>query len=185
MAKGYWLTRGQAIFATQKTPYQFDRLAHSLNRRGKNSHNKQFFVPEWQVTDQYKSKNIPCQEQVGNDVLDQLVANVSFTEQTEQDNSLNDQYKRVKIEETKVRTKLQNQKLEERKKLLFAEWSEKFFNEFSNHFGKLRNALVNMRLNEEQVKVFNQTLQNCINNLQLSLDNIWQEFTKEEQDENV
>ena len=184
MAKGYWLTRGQAIFATQKTPYQFDRLAHSLNRRGKNSHTKQFFVPEWQVTDQYKSKNIPCQEQVGNDVLDQLVANVSFTEQTEQDNSLNDQYKRVKIEETKVRTKLQNQKLEERKKLLFRDWSERFFDKFASNFGFLRNCLVNMRLNEDQVKIFNETLDHCIDNLQLSLDQIWEDFSNEkEQDE--
>lgn len=182
MAKGYWLTRSQAIFATQKSPYAFDKLAHSLNRRGKNSHTKQFFVPESQCTDQYKSKNIPCQEQVGNDVLDQLVANVDFNLDVVDDDSLSKQLKQARLQKLKTDTKLLNEKLDQRKKLLFAQWSQRFFDQFSNHFGKLRNALISMHLNQEQINVFNQTLDNCLNNLQLSLDNIWNQFQEENED---
>lgn len=180
--RGYWLDRSTGIFATQKTPYQFDKLARTLNRKGQNK-NKKFFIPQFECTEDFKSKNIPCQQFVDNDVIDQLVANVDFTGNDPEEDSLNRELKEARKAKILQQTKLISQKLEQRKKLLFAEWSEKFFDQFSNHFGKLRNCLVNMRLNEEQVKVFNQTLQSCINNLQLSLDNIWQEFTQEKQDE--
>lgn len=176
MAKGYWLSRGQGIFATQKTPYQFDRLAQSLNRRGKNSHVRQFFVPEWQVTQQYKSKNIPCDEQLSSEVLDQLAANVDFTAD---DDDLSKQLKQARLEKIKTDTKLINEKLDERKKLLFNDWSERFFQSFSDHFGRLRNCLVEMHLNEEQIKIFNQTLEKCLQNMSLDLNKLYTEFKEE------
>ena len=179
MAKGYWLTRGQGIFATQKTPYQFDRLAQSLNRRGKNSHVRQFFVPEWQVTQQYKSKNIPCDEQLSSEVLDQLAANVDFTAD---DDDLSKQLKQARLEKIKTDTKLINEKLDERKKLLFNEWSQSFFQSFSDHFGKLRNCLVEMHLNEEQIKIFNQTLEKCLQNMSLHINKLYTEFKEEGED---
>ena len=43
--KGYWLSRGDGIFATQKKPWQFDKFAMTLPRRGNNTHNRQFFIP--------------------------------------------------------------------------------------------------------------------------------------------
>lgn len=155
----------------------------TLPRRGKNNHTKQFFVPQFECTQDFRSKNLPCQQQVNSDVIDQLVANVDFSGADPEDDSLNRQLKQARKAKILQQTKLISQKLEQRKKLLFAQWSERFFNQFSDHFGKLRNCLVNMRLNEDQVKIFNQTLQSCVNNLQLSLDNIWQDFTKENQNE--
>lgn len=178
MAKGYWLSRGQGIFATQKTPYQFDRLAQSLNRRGKNSHVRQFFVPEWQVTQQYKSKNIPCDEQLSSEVLDQLAANVDFNTDVE-DQSLNRQLKQARKEKILQETKLIGQRLQQRKKQLFNDWSERFFQSFSDHFGRLRNCLVQMHLNEEQIKIFNQTLEKCLQNMSLDLNKLYTEFKEE------
>lgn len=182
MAKGYWLTRSQGIFATQKTPYQFDKLAHSLNRRGKNSHTKQFFVPEWQVSQQYKAKNIPCHEQLSNEVLDQLAANVDFTTDAE-DQSLNRQLKQARKEKILQQTKLIGQRLQQRKKQLFNDWSQSFFESFANHFGKLKNALVEMHLNENQIKVFNETLDKCLQNMQLDLNKLYTEFKEENENE--
>lgn len=179
MAKGYWLSRGQGIFATQKTPYQFDRLAQTLNRRGKNAHVRQFFVPEWQVTDQYKSKNIPCQEQINSDVLDQLAANVDFNIPDVEDQSLNRQLKQARKEKILQETKLIGQRLQQRKKQLFNDWSERFFQSFSDHFGRLRNCLVQMHLNEEQIKIFNQTLEKCLQNMSLDLNKLYTEFKEE------
>ena len=182
MAKGYWLTRGQGIFATQKTPYQFDRLAQTLNRRGKNSHVRQFFVPEWQVSQQYKAKNIPCHEQLSNEVLDQLAANVDFTTDAE-DQSLNRQLKQARKEKILQQTKLIGQRLQQRKKQLFNDWSQSFFESFANHFGKLKNALVEMHLNENQIKVFNETLDKCLQNMQLDLNKLYTEFKEENENE--
>lgn len=180
--KGYWLDRGTAIFATQKTPYKFDRLALTLNRKGQNK-NKKFFVPEYECTDQFRAKNIPCQEQIGNDIIDQLVANVSFTDDTINDDALTKQLKQARLQKIKTDTKLINQKLDQRKKLLFAQWSEKFFQAFSNHFGKLKNMIIQLHLNQDQVTKFNQCLDNCLQNLQLNLDQIWNEFQQEKEDE--
>ena len=180
--KGYWLTRNNVIFATGKSPYTVEKLIGVCERRGSGK-KKQYFVPAYQCTEDFQSKNIPVvvgYEQK-DQILNQLAGNVDFNEQ---DNTLNDQLKRAKIEETKVRTKHLNEKLDFRKKELFTEWSQKFFNVFADQFGKLRNCLINMHLNEEQVKVFNQTLDHCINNLELHLTDVWTEFKAQQEQKN-
>ena len=179
--RGYWLNRVNGIFATQKSPYGFDKLCRSLNRRGDNSHTRQFFVPQFQCTDEFRNKNIPVEEDLDSDVLDQLAANVEFTATSGDDDSLNRQIKQARKQKLLTETKLLGQKLQERKKQLFYGWSQNFFQSFANHFGKLKNALVQMHLNEEQVKIFNNTLQKCLQNMQLDLNNMWNEFQKEQQ----
>lgn len=179
--KGYWLGRSNGIFATQMSPYQFDKFSISLKRRGTNSKNKQYFIPQSYCTDDYKSRNIPVEEFLDSNVLDELVSNVSFVQSSEDD--LNKQWKKARLQKTKTETKLTNQKLQQRKKLLFEQWSMKFFEVFSDHFGKLRNCIVGLHLNEQQVQILNQTLQNCLNNLQLNLDQIWNDFNKESEEE--
>ena len=181
MSRGYWLSRSDGLFATQKKPWQFDKMSMTLPRRGKNNHTKQFFVPEFECTEQFRAKNIPCQEQLDSNVLDELVQNVDFNSD-QQNEELNKALKRARLDKTQAETKLVGEKLDQRKKQLFAEWSQKFFDQFSNHFGKLRNVLVELHLNEEQVAKFNQCLDNCINNLQLNLDNIWEEFNQEKEE---
>lgn len=113
-------------------------------------------------------------------ILDQLQNNVSFDSQLEDDAQLTKQLKQAKLQSIKTDTKLKNQKLDQRKKLLFAQWSQKFFQSFSNHFGKLRNVVVELHLNEVQVAKFNQTLDSCLSNLQLNLDQIWDGFNNQE-----
>lgn len=181
MSRGYWLSRSDGLFATQKKPWQFDKMSMTLPRRGKNNHTKQFFIPEFECTEQFRAKNIPCQEQLDSNVLDELVQNVDFNSD-QQNEELNKALKRARLDKTQAETKLVGEKLDQRKKQLFAEWSQKFFDQFSNHFGKLRNVLVELHLNEQQVAKFNETLDNCINNLQLNLDNIWEEFNQEKEE---
>lgn len=178
---GYWLSRVDGIFATGKNPYAFDKLARGLNRRGTNNHTRQFFVPQFQCTEDFKAKNIPVEEEVDSDVLDQLASNVDFNQSGE--DSLNRELKQARKQKILQQTKLIGQKLQQRKKLLFSQWSERFFDSFANHFGKMKNVLVEMHLNEEQVKVFNQTLQKCLQNMQLDLNNIQSDFMQERQDE--
>lgn len=118
-------------------------------------------------------------------ILDQLQNNVNFDGQLEDDAQLTKQLKQAKLQSIKTDTKLKNQKLDQRKKLLFAEWSQKFFQAFADHFGKLRNVVVELHLNEVQVAKFNQTLDSCLSNLQLNLNQIWDQFNneKEQKDE--
>lgn len=131
-------------------------------------------------TEDYKSKNIPVEEQLDSQVLDELVANVEFNQNSEDD--LTKQLKKARLGKVLADTKLIGEKLNQRKRQLYYDWSQKFFNCFAEHFGKLKNCIVQMHLNEEQVNKFNQTLDSCLNNMQLSLSQIWTEF-KEEKDE--
>ena len=181
MAKGYWLGRGDGIFATQKKPWDFDKFAMTLPRKGTNNHNRRFFIPQFECTDDYRAKNIPCQQQLDSDVLDQLAANVDFAGTDAEDQSLNRQLKQARKEKILKETQLIGQRLQERKRQLFNDWSEMFFESFANHFGKLKNCLVEMHLNDQQVTVFNETLEKCLQNLQLSLNEIYDQFMKEQQ----
>lgn len=184
MSKGYWLSRSDGLFATQKKPWQFDKMSMTLPRRGKNNHTKQFFIPEFECTEDFRARNIPVEEQLDSVTLDELVQNVDFNtdQQTE---ALNKALKKARLDKTLADTKLVGEKLDQRKKQLFAQWSQKFFDQFSNHFGKLRNVLVQLHLNQQQVNKLNETLDSCLNNLQLSLNNIWEEFnSQEKEDEN-
>lgn len=181
MAKGYYLSRADGIFATQKGPYQFDRFCQSLPRKGEGK-NKKFFIPEFECTEEFRAKNIPCEEQLNNDVLDQLVANVDFTSDAE-DESLNRQLKQARKEKILQETKLIGQRLQQRKKQLFNDWSQTFFESFATHFGKLKNCLVQMHLNENQIKIFNETLDNCLNNMSLDLNKLYTEFKEMENEQ--
>lgn len=181
MSKGYWLKRVDGIYATDKRPWQFDKLSMTLHRRGKNCHVRQYFIPYQMCTDQFKKNNIPVEEQIENDVIEQLASNVEFNQGDE--DSLTKQLKQARLEKIKTDTKLINQKLQQRKKLLFEQWSMKFFEVFSNHFGKLRNMLVQLHLSDEQTSKLNECIGSCLENLQLSLDQIWNDFQKQKQDE--
>ena len=152
----------------------------TLPRRGSNTKNRQYFIPQFQCTEQFRAKNIPVEEQLDNDTLDQLMANVDFNQK--EDDSLNRELKQARKDKILQQTKLIGQKLEQRKRLLFSQWSEKFFDSFADHFGSLKNNLISMHLNEQQIKTFNQCMDNCLNNLQLSLNQIWDDFNKEKQE---
>ena len=183
MSRGYWLHRADGIFATQKKSWDFDKFAMTLPRRGSTTKNRQYFVPQFQCSEDFRAKNLPVEEDLDSDTLDQLIANVDFTTDNEND-ALNRELKQARKDKILQQTKLIGQKLQQRKKLLFSEWSQRFFDSFSNHFGKLKNALVEMHLNQQQVKTFNQTLQKCLQNMQLDLNSIQNDFMQEKEDEN-
>ena len=146
-----------------------------------------YFVQFNRVVDDTVVKNMLPVEfgQKKDPILEQLQNNVSFDDMAEDDAQLSKQLKQARLQSIKTDTKLKNQKLDQRKKLLFAEWSQKFFQVFADHFGKLRNVVVELHLNEVQVAKFNQTLDSCLSNLQLNLNQIWDQFNteKEQKDE--
>ena len=181
--KGYWLTRNNVIFATGKSPYTVEKLIGVCQRRGSGK-KKQYFIPSYQCTEDFQSKNIPVvvgYEQK-DQILSQLAGNVDFNQQG--DDSLNNKLKQARLQKITKQTRLLEQKLDLRKKQLFSQWSENFFNVFADQFGKLRNCLINMHLNEEQVKVFNETLDHCINNLELHLTDVWNQFKAQQEQKN-
>ena len=184
MNKGYWLRRSNCIRATGKTPAQWNTIESTFVFR-MNKKTRQFFVPQSYCTQQFKQMNIPVEYKAPvrdeQDILDQLQNNVDFTDQTQLQN-LNVQLKKARKDKILKQTKLIGQRLLQRKRELFYQWSEKFFIAFANHFGKLKNNIVQLHLNEEQVNKFNQILDSCLNNLQCNLDEIYNQFKEQKQE---
>lgn len=183
MSNGYWLKRVDGIFATGRKPWSFDTLCRSLPRRGDNPHVREYFIPQNECTDDFKQNNIPVQylEDDQEEILTQLQNNVDFTDKDTMQ-SINVQFKKARIDEVLTRTKLGKERLQQRKRQLFYQWSEKFFESFANHFGKLKNCIVQMHLNEQQVNKFNQILESSLSNLKLNLDEIYNQFMEQKQE---
>lgn len=180
---GYWLRRSDGIRATGKTPSQWN-IAQSSFVCKMDGKVRLFFIPQSYCTDQFKQRNIPVQYREPDeedDILQQLENNVDFTDK-EQMQSINVQFKKARIDEVLTRTKLGKERLQQRKRQLFYQWSERFFNSFANHFGKLKNNIVQLHLNEEQVTKFNQILGVCLDNLKLNLDEIYNQFIEQKQE---
>lgn len=181
---GYWLRRSNGIRATGKTPAQWNTIESSFTFR-MNKKTRQFFIPEEYCTDQFRQMNLPVEfkapDKEQKDILDQLQGNVDFTDQVQMQN-LNVQLKKARKDQIKTQTKLLGQRLLQRKKELFYQWSERFFIAFADHFGKLKNNIVELHLNQEQVNKFNQLLDSCLNNLQCNLDEIYNQFKQQKEE---
>ena len=179
MARGVWIRRNDAFQATGLNIYQLDKMLRQCKRRQNKKH-KEFFIQEDDLTEEYKQNHL-MQEDTNDQILQQLVQNVDFTDDI-QLQSINLDLKKARKEQILTQTKLIGQRLQQRKRQLYYNWSQRFFQCFSNHFGKLKNNIVELHLNEEQVGKFNQILETCLANMKLNLNQIWDEFKQQKQE---
>lgn len=180
--KGIWTSRSNGFYYTGLSSYQLDKLLQKCKRRGQGK-KKEWFIPADRLTAEAK-KELILAEDTNDEILEQLESNVDFTQNVQyldQTQNINLDLKKARKEKVLSETKLINQRLNQRRREQFADWSQNFFSVFSDSFGKLKNCLVSMHLSQEQINVFNETLDSCLNNLQLNLDRIWNEYNKEEQ----
>ena len=180
MAKGCWLRRSQAFQATGLNTYQLDKLLQKCKNR-QNKKRKQFFIQQDDLAQYYKDNHLLQQEQ-NDQILEQLAGNVDFNTDDIQMQSINLDLKRARKEQILTQTKLIGQRLQERKRQLYYDWSKRFFQCFSSHFGRLKNNIVELHLNEEQVSKFNQILSTCLSNMELNLNQIWEQFKQQKQE---
>ena len=181
---GVWTSRSNAFYYTGLTSYQLDKLLQKCRRKGQGK-KKLWFVPAQYLTEQAKSDLILTEEQ-NDQILDELAGNVNFDgdDDDPQLKQLNKQLKKAKIQNTNKQTAFLEERLQRRKVQLFNQWKQGFFECFADSFGKFKNELINLHLNEQQIAILNQSLDSCLNNMQLNLDSLWNEFNNgDEQDE--
>lgn len=179
---GVWTSRSNAFYYTGLTSYQLDKLLQKCRRRG-DGKKKQWFIPAQKLTEQAKNDLILTQCQQNDQILDQLASSVDFNNKQDDPElkQLNKQWKKAKIENTYKHTSLLEEKLQRRKLELYNQWSERFFEVFADSFGKFKNQLINLHLNQQQIASLHQNLDNCMQNMQLSLNQIWNQFSREDQ----
>ena len=181
MAKGCWLRRNDAFQATGLNAYQLDKLLRSCKRKMQRK-SKFFFIEEDDLTEDYKLDCILVDDDQPDQILTQIADNVDFNADDIQMQSINLDLKKARKEKIIRQTKLIQQRLGERKRQLYYDWSQRFFECFSDHFGRLKNNIVELHLNEEQVTKFNQILDTCLKNMELNLNQIWDQFHNQKQE---
>lgn len=105
--------------------------------------------------------------------------NINFETMPGVDGELN-QLQQARLGEVLARTKWIEQKLEKRKQEIYQEWCERFFTVFAREFGKFKNSLIELRLEEEQLKKLKENLEFAVSNLEDSLIEIYDEYMAEE-----
>lgn len=143
-----------------------------LKDNGKKGVKKRYYVPFDEMIpakqQQYKFNVI---DENTDPNIDQLVASVDFTGEREQ----------LDIQEVRKRkiiaeTEFLSQKITAKKEQLFAEWSERFFIVFQKSFAKFKNSLIDLHLDDVQVKKLNQNLDYALQNMEISLSDIKQGY---------
>ena len=189
--KGLWLTQAQAQLATGK-PMSLFRAKVMPKLKMKNIPGKKkplYFLTEEYFTDVYKKNNaVDLIELDDEDIDDEnMINNILGDIAGSANNITNENPENVDLNEARrqeviMRTKYLSQKIEKKKLELFEEWSERFFQIFSKNFGKFKNTLIDLHLEEKQLKKLNENLDLALENMEEGLNEILNEYMNDEED---
>ena len=188
--KGLWLTQAQAQLATGK-PMSLFRAKVMPNLKMKKIPGKKkplYFLTEEYFTEVYKKNNTEDlielddedidDENMINNILGDIAGSANNVQIDHENVDLNE----ARRQEVIMRTKYLSQKIEKKKNELFSEWSERFFMIFAKNFGKFKNTLIDLHLDEKQLKKLNENLDLALANLEEGLNEILNEYMNDEED---
>ena len=182
--RGAWLTRSEICQALKLTQGKFDRgLSQKLKWTCFGSR-KKFFLPESKIPAAVK-KNYEDSivEYMDNSGVNEVEVDDMLNDVTDVTAAVDDDLAAARLENLKARTSLINEKLENRKQELWAEWNEAFFETFSEAFAKFKNELISLHLNEEQLKELTEKLENALKLMKDKLDAMYTNFSKEDEEQ--
>ena len=147
-----------------------------------------YFVTEEYLSDIYKNNHADelieldeediSDENMINDILGDIAGSANNVQIDPENVDLNE----ARRQEVIMRTKYLSQKIEKKKNELFSEWSERFFMIFAKNFGKFKNTLIDLHLDEKQLKKLNENLDLALANLEEGLNEILNEYMNDEED---
>ena len=188
--KGLWLTQAQAQLATGK-PMSLFRAKVMPNLKMKKIPGKKkplYFLTEEYFTEVYKKNNTEDlielddedidDENMINNILGDIAGSANNVQIDHENVDLNE----ARRQEVIMRTKYLSQKIEKKKLELFEEWSERFFQIFSKNFGKFKNTLIDLHLEEKQINKLNENLDLALENMEEGLNEILNEYMNDEED---
>ena len=179
--KGSWLTMTDAAVAMGKTPPQFAKYKDVLKTRPKGKR-VEYFLPEKMMTAKYKKYYADVMTEFDDEAQDVEEVIGDVTDGIEMLPNNSSEMLEAKLANIKARTALIEQKLEEQKQNIWNEWNAEFFETFAEAFAKLKNELISMHLNEEQINALNEKLDNAITLMKDKLDAMWNKFVTENEE---
>jgi len=93
-----------------------------------------------------------------------------------------DELTAARLDNIRARTALLEQKIEEQKQSIWNEWNEAVFEEFSTAFARVKNVLIGLHLDEEQIKQLNDGIDDALKSLSDKLDAMWAKFKNGEEE---
>ena len=189
--KGLWLTQAQAQLATGKPMSLFRAKVMPKLKMKKIPGKKKplYFLTEEYFTEVYKKNNTEDLIELDDEDIDDenMINNILGDIAGSANNITNENSENVDLNEARrqeviMRTKYLSQKIEKKKLELFEEWSERFFQIFSKNFGKFKNTLIDLHLDEKQLKKLNENLDLALANLEEGLNEILHEYMNDEED---
>ena len=189
--KGLWLTQAQAQLATGKPMSLFRAKVMPKLKMKKIPGKKKplYFLTEEYFTEVYKKNNAADLIELDDeDIDDENMINNILGDIAGSDNNVQIDHENVDLNEARrqeviMRTKYLSQKIEKKKLELFEEWSERFFQIFSKNFGKFKNTLIDLHLEEKQLKKLNENLDLALENMEEGLNEILNEYMNDEEDD--
>ena len=189
--KGLWLTQAQAQLATGKPMSLFRAKVMPKLKMKKIPGKKKplYFLTEEYFTEVYKKNNAEDLIELDDEDIDDenMINNILGDIAGSANNITNENPENVDLNEARrqeviMRTKYLSQKIEKKKLELFEEWSERFFQIFSKNFGKFKNTLIDLHLEEKQLKKLNENLDLALENMEEGLNEILNEYINDEED---
>ena len=186
--KGLWLTQAQAQLATGKPMSLFRAKVMPKLKMKKIPGKKKplYFLTEEYFTEVYKKNNAEDlielddedidDENMINNILGDIAGSANNVQIDHENVDLNE----ARRQEVIMRTKYLSQKIEKKKLELFEEWSERFFQIFSKNFGKFKNTLIDLHLEEKQLKKLNENLDLALSNMEEGLSDILTDYVTED-----
>ena len=188
--KGLWLTQAQAQLATGK-PMSLFRAKVMPNLKMKNIPGKKkplYFLTEEYFTEAYKKNNVEDLIELDDEDIDDenminnILGDIAGSANNVQIDNENVDLNEARRQEVIMRTKYLSQKIEKKKLELFEEWSGRFFQIFSKNFGKFKNTLIDLHLEEKQLNKLNENLDLALENMEEGLNEILNEYMNDEED---
>lgn len=182
--RGLYLNQQDAATAMGITTPTFSKYRVTLKQRSVKRGRVEYFLPEKMMTAKYRKYYADVMQELDDDAeeVESILGDVSDTADILASSPSNE-LTEAKLDNLKARTALINEKLEQRKTELFSEWSEKFFDVFSNAFARFKNSLVELHLSEEQLNTLTDNLENALKSMNDGIEQINAEWMNEQNEE--
>ena len=131
---------------------------------------------------EFTEEEIEELENESDDIVNDILGDIAGSANNVQIDPENIDLNEARRQEILMRTKFISQKIEKKKNELFEEWSERFFQIFSKNFAKFKNTLIDLHLEEKQLKKLNENLDFALSNLEEGLNGILNDYVNDEED---
>lgn len=131
---------------------------------------------------EFTEEEIEELENESDDIVNDILGDIAGSDNNVQIDPENVDLNEARRQEILMRTKYLSQKIDKKKNELFEEWSERFFQIFSKNFAKFKNSLIELRLEEKQLKKLNENLEFALSNMEDGLSEILNDYVNDEED---